>query len=358
MTPPGTRPLEGQFWYILDDQNEVEWRPRPKVRGEFYLGWLGQNKNVIAAGLAKMKQGHLAHLCVHGTPYYWLQPHQVLPFTYETLTAQDLPEAVTVELDFSLGGWELRDQTRPEVRHLPDDPVPAAQLGKLLLPAVQVIVRNFSSENGTPPLPQSSGLLARVPETSELGPEETLLEKLIEAVKERNVIPVLMTLVGHDTNVIPTYRHSAFFEKLPSENLPPASKVARLVVSAVYHLGPLLESQRLASTLLLNSLRQRHPFDVTWGSDFLVKSLGLSYLVRLLQAAVFKEKDDQVRGNVLDLLQELGYGVSAGLEAKVLENLTRLSKQEGPNAFGQVVTSHLAFLQEYLRLRDAAHPTG
>jgi hypothetical protein len=129
-------------------------------------------------------------------------------------------------------------------------------------------------------------------------------------------------------------------------------------LSAIYHLAPLLDSRRLSSALLLNCLRQRHPFDVTWGAEFLVKCFGMPSLVRLLKVALLKEQSDQIRGNVLDMMQELGYGSSAGLEDEVLKVMTDLPKSGEGGAFGQVVNSHLAFLQEYLRQRDAAQSTG
>jgi hypothetical protein len=110
--------------------------------------------------------------------------------------------------------------------------------------------------------------------------------------------------------------------------------------------------------LLLNSLRQRHPFDVAWGADFLVKCFGMSDLVRLLQKALQREQSDQMRGNVLDLLQDLGYGLSAGLGEEVAKGLADVMGQEGEGAFGQVLRSHLTFVQKYTRQRDAsAQPT-
>jgi hypothetical protein len=360
MTLPRTKPLDGEFWYVLDDQNNIDWRPRPKLRGDFYLGWLGQGKNVVGAGLARLKQGQLTHICTHGTPYYWLQPYQVLPFTCETLQTQQVLGANTMTLDFSLAGWGLRDQTSPPRRSWPDAPVPAATLKPLLGQAITVIVQNFRSEGDPPTLPRSGGLLARAPTVTTADPLEELLDQLQDTLGEPNVVSVLIELIRHDINVMPGYRQSALFENLPSEaQLPPPSKVARLVLSAVYHLGPVLNSQRLTGALLLNSLRQRHPFDVTWGADSLVKCLGISTLVRLLQAAVIKEQDEQIRGNVLDLLQELGYGFSVGLGGNVLGSLTDLLSQVGLAAFGQVVNSHLFFIQEYVRQNNAfARPTG
>ncbi len=75
-------------------------------------------------------------------------------------------------------------------------------------------------------------------------------------------------------------------------------------------------------------------------------------LVRLLLAALEKEQNDQVRGNVLDLLQELGYGFSAGFQRQVLRSFVALQSREVGDAFGQVIGTHLAFAQEYLRQRD------
>ena len=138
MVLPRTKPLDGVFWYILDDQNNIEWRPRPNVRGDFYLGWLGQNKNVVGAGLARLQQGQLTHICTHGTPYYWLQPYQVLPFTRDTLQAHQMPGADSTLLDFSLGGWELRDQTPPPKHPLPDASVTANALRPMLNQAMMM----------------------------------------------------------------------------------------------------------------------------------------------------------------------------------------------------------------------------
>jgi hypothetical protein len=355
MALPSTKPLDGEFWYILDDQDNLDWRPRPNQRGDFYLGWLGQNRNVIGAGLARLKQGQVTHICIHGTPYYWLQPHQVLPIAAETLQAKQVLGADTMSLDFSLAGWELRDQSQPSTRPWPDTAVPANVLEPLLGQAVTVIVRNFRSDGEPPPPAESEGLLSRVPTAPPSDPLEALLDQLKGRLGEPNVVPVLIELVSHDINVMPDYRQSALFENLPTgEELPSPSKVARLVLSAIYHLGPIVKSRRLATTLLLNSLRQRHPFDVTWGADFLVKCIGMSNLVRLLQAAAAKETDDQVRGNVLDLLQELGYGFSVGLDGEVLNGLSDLLSQDSTGAFFQVVGSHLSFAREYGQLSDAA----
>ena len=360
MVLPRTKPLDGVFWYILDDQNNIEWRPRPNVRGDFYLGWLGQNKNVVGAGLARLQQGQLTHICTHGTPYYWLQPYQVLPFTRDTLQAHQMPGADSTLLDFSLGGWELRDQTPPPKHPLPDASVTANALRPMLNQAILVIVRNFRSEDERLSPSGSGTLLTRIVTTPAEDPLKELLNQLRATLGEPNVLPVIVELVRHDINVIPGYRQSALFEKLPDEaQLPPPNKVARLVLSAIYHLGPTLGNRRLANTLLLNSLRQRHPFDVAWGADFLVKCFGMPNLVRLLQVAAIKEKDDHIRGNILDLLQELGYGFSAGLGGEVFSKLTDLLSQVSLSAFGQVVNSHLFFMQEYIRQRDAtAQPSG
>jgi hypothetical protein len=119
-------------------------------------------------------------------------------------------------------------------------------------------------------------------------------------------------------------------------------------MSAIYHLAPVLQCRRLNSVILLNSLRQRHPFDVTWGADFLVRCFGMPTLVRLLQAAVAKERDEQIRGNVLDMLQELGYGSSVELGKEVLNSLSNLL-QGADSSFVQVVESHRSFLQSHLQ---------
>jgi hypothetical protein len=359
MALPSTKPLDGEFWYVLDDEKNINWKPRPKTRGDFYLGWLGQNKNVVGAGLVYIEQGQLIHICTHGTPYYWLQPYEVLPFTSETMHAQRVLGADTMALDFSLAGWGLRDQTSPEPRLWPDAPIPAARLRSLLDQATTIIVHNFRSEGEPQSRPDSGGLLARVVDTQPADPFDELSDLLSGRLGETNVVPVLMELVRHDINVMPGYRQSDYFESLSiEEKLPPPSQVARLVLSAIYHLAPLLGSRRMNNVLLLNSLRQRHPFDVTWGAESLVKCFGMASLVRLLQVALLKEQSDQVRGNVLDMMQELGYGLSAGLEDEALKAMTDLLKSVEGGAFGQVVNSHLAFLQEYLRQRDAAQSTG
>jgi hypothetical protein len=359
MVLPRTKPLDGAFWYILDDGGHLEWRPRPRLRGDFYLGWLGQNKNVVGAGLLGFEQGQLTRACTHGTPYYWLQPYQVLPFTGQTLRAQQVPGADTMALDYTLAGWGMRDQTPPTPRPWPDAPVPPATLRSILGLAITAIVRGFRSEGEPPPPLKSEGLLARTVATLPPDPLEALLDQLEQSLGTPNVVPVLVELVSHDVNVTPGYRHSTLFERLSAEEgLPPPGKVARLVLSAIYHLGPLLGSQRLSSALLLNSLRQRHPFDVTWGADPLVRCWGMPNLIRVLQAALVREKDDQVCGNVLDLLQELGYGSGVGLENEVSNSLSELLSREGLGALGQVVSSHLSFLQEYRRQRDTAgHPS-
>jgi hypothetical protein len=80
----------------------------------------------------------------------------------------------------------------------------------------------------------------------------------------------------------------------------------------------------------------------------------MSNLVRLLQVALQREKTDQMRGNILDLLQELGYGFNVGLVDEVLKGLNGLKGQEGLGAFSQVIDSHLVFVQKYLHQRDAA----
>lgn len=355
MALPSTKPLDGEFWYILDDENNIVWKPRPNLRGDFYLGWLGQNRNVVGAGLARIEQGQLTHICTHGTPYYWFQPYAVLPATTETLRAQHVLGADSMALDFSLAGWGLRDQTPPATRVWSDAPVSATTLQPLLDRAVVVIVRNFRTEGEPISRPEYSGLLARAMAAQPADPLNELLDLLKEELDEPNVVPVLIELVGHDINVMPGYRQSDFFEILSTgEELPPPSKVSRVVLSAIYHLAPLLGSRRLNSTLLLNCLRQRHPFDVTWGADFLVKCFDMPSFARLLLAALHKEPSDQVRGNVLDLLQELGYGFNVGLDEEVLNSLNDLLSREGAGAFGQVVGSHLTFIREYVRQRDAA----
>jgi hypothetical protein len=360
MILPRTKPLDGEFWYILDDQDNVDWKPQSQQRGDFYLSWLGQNKNVVGAGLARIRQGQLTHVCTHGTPYYWLQPYQTLPLTGQALREMQMLGADTMELDFSLAGWGLRDQTPAPKRKWPESPMPAETLKPLLGQAVEVIVQNFRSE-GEPPVPASGGLLARSapPPQPTVDPIDALLNKLGKVLGIPNVVPVLIELVGHDVNVVPAYRRSSFFENLPpTESMPPPSKVARLVLSAIYHLGPGLSSQRLFFALLLNSVRQRHPFDVTWGAGFLVRSVGMTNLVRLLQAAVLKEEDEQIRSNVLDLLQELGYGFSVEQGGKTLSSLTELLGKVGLSGFSQVINSHLSFIQEYVQQKNAANQAG
>jgi hypothetical protein len=355
VTLPATKPLDGEFWYVLDDANTIMWKPRPRLRGEFYLSWLGQNKNVVGAGLVKMEHGQLLHICTHGTPYYWLQPYEALPITAEALREKQVQGADTMILDYSLAGWELRDQVAPETRALSDVPISTSTLDTLLDQAVRAIVRDFRSEGGPPVSSKVSGLLARTMPAQSLDPLEELLNSLKETLDEPNVVPVLVELVKHDVNVMPGYRQSDLFERLAMEpELPPPNKISRLVLSALYQLAPRLGNRQLNNMLLLNSLRQRHPFDVTWGADHLVRCYGMSSLVYLLQVALSREESDQVRGNVLDLLQELGYGFSAGLEDEVLGSLTSLLDREGLDAFGQVVDSHLGFIQEYRRQRDVA----
>ena len=353
---PSTKPLDGEFWYVLDDEHNVVWRPRPKLRGDFYLGWLGQNKNVAGAGLVRIEQGRLTHICTHGTPYYWLQPYEALNSNAEMLRNQQVLGADTMFLDFSLAGWGMREQTPPKTRQWSDAPVSADSLQPLLSQTVDLVVQNFRSE-GEPPSKQGyDGLLARATADHHQDPIGELLGLLKEKLGELNVVPVLVELVKHDLNVLPHYRQSGFYENLPTrESLPPPNKLTRLMISAVYHLAPLLGSRRLNSTLLLNSLRQRHPFDVTWGADSLIKCFGMSSLVRLLFAALLKERDAELCGNVLDLLQEMGYGFSIGLEPEMLKGLTNLLTREDLGSLGQVVNTHLTFIQEYVRQRDSAH---
>jgi hypothetical protein len=352
---PSTKPLDGLFWYVLDDEGAADWKPYPKLRGDFYLGWLGQNKNVVGAGLMRMAQGQVTHICTHGTPYFWLQPFEVLPLTSEAIRAQELPGADTMSLDFTLAGWVLRDHARPQVRQWPDASVTESDLQPLLIQAVNIIVRHFRSEGKPSPKPEQSGLLSRTELVLPPDPLEELLGLLKDKLGEGNVVSILTELVKHDINVLPSFRQSSFFESLPTnEEWPSAGQVARLVVSAVYHLAPRLGSRRLSGTLLLDTLRQRHPFDVTWGAGFLVNCFGMKDLVRLLFAALQKEQNEQVRGNVLDLVQELGYGVSVDLEFDALKHLTNLQNHKDLGAFGQVIDFHIAFVQEYIRQRDAA----
>jgi hypothetical protein len=350
---PSTKPLDGLFWYVLDDEENVTWRPCPKLRGDFYLGWLGQGKNVVGSGLVHMEDGKITHICTHGTPYYWLQPVQVLPLTAQTMRARDVQGAQSMTLDFSLAGWGFRDQTPPNVHLWPEAPLPASDIEPLLPTAVGTIVRHFRSAGEPPSKAGQSGLLARAESPEANDPLDELLGLLKQTLGESRSVPILIELVKHDINVLPAFRQSDFFETLPAEEeWPNPSKVARLVISAIYHLAPRIGSRRLTGMLLLNCLRQRHPFDVTWGAEFLVKSYTMSDLVRLLLAALQKEQNDQVRGNVLDLLQELGYGFSAGFQRQVLTNFVALQSQEDVGAFGQVIGTHLAFAQEYLRQRD------
>jgi hypothetical protein len=355
MTLPSTKPLDGEFWYVLDDEEDITWKPRPRIRGDFYLGWLGQSKTVVGAGLVRLEQGRITHICTHGTPYYWLQPYELLPSASETLRGHNISGADTMVLDFSLAGWGLRDQTVPEPRVWPDSSLSPDALTALLEQAVHLIVYSFRSEGEPNTRPTGGGLLARAVVEKTGDPQDELLDLLGEKLGPSNVAAVLAELVKHDTNVLPVYRQSDFFERLSAaQDLPPASKVARVVMSAVYHLAPLVGSRRLNSMLLLNSLRQRHPFDVTWGADFLVKCFGMPSLVRLLQVALLKEESDQMRGNVLDLLQELGYGTSVGLETEVQPGLADLSTRQDLGAFEQVVRSHVEFLGRYLATRDSA----
>lgn len=360
MALPSTQPLDGEFWYILDDENNIIWRPRPNLRGDFYLGWLGQNKNVVGAGLVRVEQGQLTHICTHGTPYFWLQPHAVLPTTAETLRAQRVPGADSMILDISLAGWGLRNQTLPDTRPWSEAPISATTLQPLQRQAVGIILRHFRTEGEPTSRPEYTGLLARAIAAQPADPLDELLDLLKEEFEEPSVVPVLIELVGHDINVMPGYRESDFFERLSTEEeLPSPPKVSRLVLSAIYHLAPLLRSPRLNGALFLNCLRQRHPFDVTWGADFLVKCFGMSSLVRLLLTALDKDPSDQVRCNALELAQELGYGFSVGLDDEVLGGLGDLLSREGTDAFRQVISSHLAFIGDYMRQRDAAaHRTG
>jgi hypothetical protein len=355
MALPSTKPLDGEFWYVLDDERDITWRPRPRIRGDFYLGWLGQNKTVAGAGLVRLERGRITHVCTHGTPYYWLQPYVTLPLTSEALHDHDISGADSMVLDFSLAGWGLRDQTVPETRTWPDTSLSESALAPLLEQAVHTIVYSFRSEGEPSARPAGGGLLARAVVEKTGDPQDELLDLLGERLGASNVVLVLAELVKHDIHVMPAYRQSDFFERLcATEGLPPASKVARVVMSAVYHLAPVVGSRRLNSMLLLNSLRQRHPFDVTWGADFLVKCFGMPSLVRLLQVALVKEESDQMRGNVLDLLQELGYGISVGLETEVQSGLADLSTRQDLGAFEQVVRSHLDFLGKYIAQRDSA----
>ncbi len=128
MTLPSTQPLDGEFWYVLDNQNQLVWKPRPRVRGDFYLGWLGQDKVVVGAGLVHLAQGQLLRICTHGTPYYWLQPYEALPVTHEALQAHQMLGADTVQLDFTLAGWGMRDRQPPPHHALPDTPVSVDEL--------------------------------------------------------------------------------------------------------------------------------------------------------------------------------------------------------------------------------------
>lgn len=356
---PSTKPLDGAFWYFLDDESNLAWKPCPKVRGDFYLGWLGQNKTVVGAGQVRMEQGQLTHICTHGTPYYWLQPYEVLLLTCELIRAQHVLGADTMILDFSLAGWGFREQAHPKTRQWADSPIAADDLERMLNSAVDTIVRSFRSEGEPVTRPPQRGLLSRTEVKTPTDPLEVLLDLLAEELGESNVVPVLIELVKHDVNVLPSYRQSDFYENIPVDKESASrSQLARLVLSAVYHLAPLLGSHRLNSALLLNSLRQRHPFDVTWGADFVLRCFTMSNLVHLLLAALLKERNDQVLGNVLDLLQELGYGLSAGLDADVLDSFSQLQSREDLGAFDQVISSHRVFVQEYIRQRDAARETG
>jgi hypothetical protein len=355
MALPSTDPLDGEFWYVLDDENNLVWKPRPELRGDFYLGWLGQNKNIVGAGLARVEQGQLTQVCLHGTPYYWLQPYERLPLAVATFHDQQMLGADTVALDFSLAGWGMRNQIPPEPGQWSDTAISADALQSHLASAAEIIVRNFRSETEPEPKSEYKGLLARAMDAQPRDPFDELLALLQNALGPSNVVPVLIELIKTDVNVLPSYRQSSVFETLKGGGgLPSPNKIARLVLSAIYHLAPQLGSSRLNNALLLNSLRQRHPFDVTWGADFVVKCFGMPNLVRVLLNALVQEQDDQVRGNVLDLLQELGYGLSIGLEEEVLERLAHVRSSEYADAFGQVVETHLAFTRTYISQRDAA----
>jgi hypothetical protein len=258
-------------------------------------------------------------------------------------------------LDISLAGWGLRNQTPPDTRPWSEAAISATTLQPLQRQAVGIIARHFRIEGEPTSRPEYSGLLARATAAQPTDPLSELLDLLKEELEEPSVVPVLVELVGNDINVMPGYRQSDFFERLSTEEgLPAPSKASRLVLSAIYHLAPLLRSPRLNGALLLNCLRQRHPFDVTWGADFLVKCFGMPSLVGLLLTALDKEPSDQIRCNALELVQELGYGFSIGLDEEVLKGLGDLLSHEGTDAFRQVINSHLAFIGEYMRQRDTA----
>ena len=145
--------------------------------------------------------------------------------------------------------------------------------------------------------------------------DEAITRTLVFSRTKHGANRIVKHLVRHDINVIPGFRQSDFFEALPpDEEWPASSKVARLVLSVIYHLAPLLGSRRLNGMLLLNSLRQRHPFDVTWGADFLVKCYGMSSLVRLLLAAAqgaghLSPALRQAGKRIIDLVPVPGQGI-------------------------------------------------
>ncbi|HHH41426.1 MAG TPA: hypothetical protein ENK56_05420, partial [Chloroflexi bacterium] len=128
---PQTKPQDGEFWYVLDDQGNLVWKPKPSIRGSFYLSWLGQEKHVIGAGLLRFQQGRVVGLCTHGTPYYWLQPHEALPSAWEALRQIGVPGADTLQPDFSLAGWGMRDTSAPPRQRLSYKPLPSQQVSLL-----------------------------------------------------------------------------------------------------------------------------------------------------------------------------------------------------------------------------------
>lgn len=360
MALPSTEPLEGDFWYVLDNQGELTWKPRSPLRGEFYLSWLGQGKNVIGAGLIHILQGKIAAVCVHGTPYYWLQPYEAMSSVSQALLNMQVSGSDTMRQDYSLAGWGMRGTSPPPTRSRPTGQPAWTEIPFLSESAINLIAQGFRAhsepEGQTPEA--SKGLLGRVAQTETSDPWLSLLDQLDEALAPQNVVPVLIRLLEHDLNVTPAYRQASCFESIqPSQvsdqTSSSPSKLSRLVVSAIYHLAPYLTDPKLNATLLLNSLRQRHPFDVAWGADFLVKCFGMVKLVRLLQAAITQEKDGQVRGNGLDLLQELGYGFSVDLGGEMLTALTELLEEEALSSFGQVVRAHLEFIQTYIQQSTA-----
>ncbi len=361
---PQTKPQDGEFWYVLDDQGNLVWKPKPSIRGSFYLSWLGQEKHVIGAGLLRFQQGRVVGLCTHGTPYYWLQPHEALPSAWEALRQIGVPGADTLQPDFSLAGWGMRDTSAPPRQRLSYKPLPSQQVSLLREKGFGLIAASFHPERDTPSPPKPSGLLGRVeapPASVEQTPIVSLLSRLSQVLGPDGVVPFLLDLLEHDPNVIPTYRRGGLiFEQMPLPEEVAAQvgesprRLAMLLVSAVYHLAPYIENQRLHSYLLLNTLRQRHPFDVTWGADFLVRSLGMKPLLQALLAALTREKDEQVRGNVLDLVQELGYGFTVGMHDQVLKALYAMLEREESSGFGQVITAHLTFLRTYVAAAEGA----